>query len=288
MIIDENIMISFCRKLNIPLIILDKKMHPILESVAFSKLCQSINININELTNSNNLNHKYSKNGQTIKVKWQLYQSANENTLITGKIINDGSSEIITSNGSDKILNEYLSNMPFSLFIKSENGIYLESNQVNINDLGVNVIGKDDYEIFNESFASDIIKNDYQTFRNKLYYGLETIHTGQYLCIKTIAQHNHDNVLIGTAFKFEKFNQTLFNQFLKNIIPDSDFQSLTPKEAQCIELSSNGKTNKEIAYILSISQKTVDFHINNAKVKLNTYKKNKLMYLFGKFHQSLL
>jgi DNA-binding CsgD family transcriptional regulator len=43
---------------------------------------------------------------------------------------------------------------------------------------------------------------------------------------------------------------------------------LTPKETQCLQWCKEGKTNWEIGEILSISEKTVEFHLGNAMRKL--------------------
>lgn len=44
--------------------------------------------------------------------------------------------------------------------------------------------------------------------------------------------------------------------------------ALTKREQQCVEWMANGKTAWETARILSISEATVVFHIENAKKKL--------------------
>jgi DNA-binding NarL/FixJ family response regulator len=46
-------------------------------------------------------------------------------------------------------------------------------------------------------------------------------------------------------------------------------QVLSARERQVIELVATGKTNKEIASLLSISERTVDRHVSNILLKLN-------------------
>jgi LuxR family quorum-sensing transcriptional regulator LasR len=50
-----------------------------------------------------------------------------------------------------------------------------------------------------------------------------------------------------------------------------DAVTLTPRERDCLQWSSIGKTSWEIGKILSISERTVNFHIYNAALKLHTY-----------------
>lgn len=44
--------------------------------------------------------------------------------------------------------------------------------------------------------------------------------------------------------------------------------NLTSKEKACLQWCREGKTNWEIGEILSISEKTVEFHLGNAMKKL--------------------
>jgi len=44
---------------------------------------------------------------------------------------------------------------------------------------------------------------------------------------------------------------------------------LTPRELECMRWVANGKTDWEIGKILSISQSTVRFHLDRARLKLN-------------------
>jgi LuxR family transcriptional activator of bioluminescence operon len=46
---------------------------------------------------------------------------------------------------------------------------------------------------------------------------------------------------------------------------------LSGRELQCLEWVSRGKTSWEIGVILSLSERTVNFHLLNASRKLNVY-----------------
>jgi len=49
---------------------------------------------------------------------------------------------------------------------------------------------------------------------------------------------------------------------------------LTPRETEVLQWTAQGKTADEIGTIFGITRRAVDFHINNAKLKLNTTTKS--------------
>ena len=55
---------------------------------------------------------------------------------------------------------------------------------------------------------------------------------------------------------------------VKRIYPDSPADKISPRELECLRWVANGKTDAEIAEILSISEATVKFHVNGARRKL--------------------
>ena len=48
-----------------------------------------------------------------------------------------------------------------------------------------------------------------------------------------------------------------------------DGAALSPREFECLEWAAQGKSAWEIGRILGISRRTVAFHLDNAKMKLN-------------------
>ena len=54
-----------------------------------------------------------------------------------------------------------------------------------------------------------------------------------------------------------------------HIASEAQAIQLTPREKECLTWVSMGKTMSEIAYILTLSESTVSFHIENAKKKLD-------------------
>jgi DNA-binding CsgD family transcriptional regulator len=49
----------------------------------------------------------------------------------------------------------------------------------------------------------------------------------------------------------------------------TDIKSLTDREVEALTWAARGKTSSEIAQIIGLTKRTVDFHIDNARLKLN-------------------
>jgi DNA-binding CsgD family transcriptional regulator len=61
-----------------------------------------------------------------------------------------------------------------------------------------------------------------------------------------------------------------FNAWSRELLQDcyATNYSLSPREMDCLQLVAEGRTSKEIGDILSITSRTVDFHVKNATEKL--------------------
>lgn len=57
------------------------------------------------------------------------------------------------------------------------------------------------------------------------------------------------------------------------------FQQLTARQKECLQWVCMGKTAEEIGIILGCSQRTVEAHINNIKLKLNCTRITQIIYL---------
>ncbi len=64
----------------------------------------------------------------------------------------------------------------------------------------------------------------------------------------------------------QKIHHTANNIISSGELPPSE--KLTPREVECLHWASEGKTNWEISQILSVSKRTVIFHLQNAATKL--------------------
>lgn len=54
----------------------------------------------------------------------------------------------------------------------------------------------------------------------------------------------------------------------RDVVAPPAKSSLTGREIECLRLVARGKTDREIAQILSVSQRTARFHVENVKTKL--------------------
>ena len=77
--------------------------------------------------------------------------------------------------------------------------------------------------------------------------------------VEALSQHK--------PFFTAKVSETLLSAFLAK--PESDQLSLTARERGVVQLIAEGYTNKEVAYILNISPKTVEAHRAATMRKLN-------------------
>jgi len=62
-------------------------------------------------------------------------------------------------------------------------------------------------------------------------------------------------------------------------VPPMLFDELTPREREILELIARGKTNSEIATLLSLSPKTISNNISNVLLKLHATDRAKLMLM---------
>lgn len=60
----------------------------------------------------------------------------------------------------------------------------------------------------------------------------------------------------------------LTERLMEFALPAADLPALTPRERDCLAYVADGRTDRQIAELLSISEPTVRFHLNNARQKL--------------------
>ena len=81
----------------------------------------------------------------------------------------------------------------------------------------------------------------------------------------------HDN-----AFKMSWMahlaHQGMSRLLVAKLMPETEIE-LSPREAEVLRWTAEGKTSSEVSEILNISERTVNFHVNNALVKLGAANK---------------
>lgn len=87
------------------------------------------------------------------------------------------------------------------------------------------------------------------------------------------------------------FSQAIAKQmrdaFQREHAPDTVAERLTPREVEVLTLIADGKTNKEIAAMLVIGEKTVKTHVSNILAKLHVENRTEARY-YAQFNRTTL
>ena len=92
----------------------------------------------------------------------------------------------------------------------------------------------------------------------------------------TIRHNDHKWEKYSRRYRSELVNiaYLLHERFSSNIEPEDHDQylgeNLTSREIEALQWTALGKTSEETAIILGLSKRAVNFHVNNAKLKLDT------------------
>jgi DNA-binding CsgD family transcriptional regulator len=73
-------------------------------------------------------------------------------------------------------------------------------------------------------------------------------------------------------------------QRINNVALSTDTPALTAREREVIKWTSEGKSSWEIGVILGISERTVKYHVNNIKSKLNAVNRSHAVAKAFRFH----
>lgn len=200
--------------------------------------------------------------------------------------------------------------LPCHVFWKNIEGTYLGYNDYGASNLGYNsgqeIAGKSDYEIFPAEMAALYRTNDTEAIKqNRQIFAPE----------KGVLKNNAPVIFL--SYKMPFYNQNKIvgvfgiaftrslnikncdappnlspNQFAKfcNGCPKkstSPCLSLSDKEKECLRYLCQGLTIKMIARQLGVSPKTVETHMERAKVKMGCHNKIQLVLAFIKHFGSL-
>jgi LuxR family transcriptional activator of bioluminescence operon len=119
----------------------------------------------------------------------------------------------------------------------------------------------------NIHFSIPILKCD----RNNNGYTIPISNTGKEFCfINIFAPKNNDtSKIIEKALPFiHTFSANIYEQFKKIMNVYKKRKQLTSQELNCLFWLCEGKTSWEISQIISISERTTNFHIKNILIKL--------------------
>ena len=88
-----------------------------------------------------------------------------------------------------------------------------------------------------------------------------------YRFIERLGQSNLDSVQLACVRTLKSNLENIVSPFLRNI--GLDHFNLTPQEIHIANLVKDGRTTKEIAALLNLSSRTVEFHRANLRMKLD-------------------
>lgn len=82
-----------------------------------------------------------------------------------------------------------------------------------------------------------------------------------------------------TAVRLIAAGQTVVGADMEREALDADVEPMTPREQEILELLATGQRNLEIAEVLCISTKTVEFHISHLLAKLGARSRTEAVHL---------
>lgn len=183
---------------------------------------------------------------------------------------------------------------------KNHDGIIIQANDLLAKYYGVDsidaILGQNAYNLLPEKEVNLIMSNDTTVINGKpipyLFY--ETCINNECMSIKTQLLDSCNNIVGVGAINFY-FYQTVFKDIVtlinelffltpitssvKHIYVSNihQFDRLTPRERDCVNCLSQGKTCKEIARRFNISYRTVEKHVENVKNKLKCYRRSDIV-----------
>lgn len=194
--------------------------------------------------------------------------------------------------------------LPYHVYLKDRKGKYLECNPAQAKSFGRvsanEIIGMTDKDFHSQAEAKILRVNDMQTqktetpavlieqctFSNKptapmLSYKIPAVGlNGKVIGIfgTSISFDGRDNLLSQISLSNNNLpqnNNTILHQ--DNECDLIKRKHLSKRERECIENLIQGKTAKEIARILDLSHRTIEFYIENLKKKFNCLNRAELI-----------
>lgn len=157
--------------------------------------------------------------------------------------------------------------LPYHVYLKDEHGKYLDCSQMMANELQLfnrnEIIGLCDHDLIQSKLANTLQQTDKSILKHKSKHVLtERVETPNRKPL-TLLSHKY-------CIQIPNHSETaLFGISLTNPLKASHKALLTSREKHCCHLHTQGFSQKQIAKQLSISDRTVEHHINHAKKILN-------------------
>lgn len=190
------------------------------------------------------------------------------------------------------------SNALLTIAYKNKNFEFVDFTPSLLSHTGINnenkLLGKTDYDLCCNYYADEYRRHDVDALCGKVYSAIVPFigHNGQLsivLCTR-YQRKNNKNEIIGVAcYVVSIINPDVYllrqniikNNKLSNeshlYLNKSDDINLTAKEKECLFYLLQGKTAKVIANAMCISYRTVEYHVDNLKIKFDCKTKNELL-----------
>ncbi|WP_151193471.1 PAS and helix-turn-helix domain-containing protein [Cysteiniphilum sp. JM-1] len=280
--------IDFCQNMQIPLIVCRHDF-----SVAYynlyiphifdDSLQRELNLNathIKLLAKGETFYSMIANKTYDFKLRWDLLSSDHEYYCFSIRIVTK-----YLKNTHMK-LTSLFETLPISTFMKTAQGVYVYSNTYHNRLAGFDsLIGRSHYDAFGDEDGNKIAQNDLKLLQTKSsLFVYEHVHNALVLTMKFYTTIDGQDYIYGAALNMSKAHEALLaSEVAQADAPDIDI-NLTESEIRCVNFMVKGHTASTIANQLNISHKTVEFHLDNAKRKLNCYKTSKLAFMIGKYH----
>ncbi|MCF6776551.1 LuxR C-terminal-related transcriptional regulator [Thiotrichales bacterium 19X7-9] len=298
---DKETIKLFCKNMEIPLLILDNKLSLLYFNQYSEMILKSPSKNINLenaiealfIKNNDTYIHEQITKTEYLTIQWNKFTTLECNYFITLKVIDR---KPINHFNAQFDIKQLIGKLPVSIFVKDSSGVYLESNQFH-RDLArlPKINGMTDYDLPWHQTADKFTQHEKNCIQNgeKPYYFCEQqnyINEDKNIIQKTklAILRSENNQLYVISFNMKDIHNSLFAQYAESTGSPNVNINFSTREMECINWLVKGKSAQEIAIILGISAKTVQWHINNIKDKFGCYKISKLAYLAGKFHGHFL
>ena len=180
--------------------------------------------------------------------------------------------------------------LPVHVYLKDKKGIYRECNAAQAKSFGLNdgneALGKMDQDFIKEKEALILQHNErlvWQDEKSKIIAECATFRGSvpdSMISIK-IPIRNQSGVVIGVlglSFPTNEMHFSSLGILAGPALPsESAAQSLSDREKQCVYYLVRGKTAKEIAKVLNLSPRTIEFYVGRLKVKWGCRKTTELV-----------